>query len=88
MMNAERRLEVMKQHKRWCDRASLYSLIVIVAIFLAMNFLMDFLGASTADRPLPYILLATIILATIIWNAAARAVVEVHSLLEERTSPQ
>ena len=81
----ERRLELIKLHKKWCDRYVIYSLIVILIIFIAISVIMDQLNASDAMRPLVYILVATMILATIIWNAVALAVVEIQAVIEGRT---
>ena len=59
----------------------LYSLGVILAIFIATTVVMDQLHASENARGGAYIIIATMILATIIWNAVSRAVVEIHALL-------
>jgi hypothetical protein len=81
-MRTQRQLELLKLHKKWCDRYVLYSLGVIFAIFLAISVVMDQLKASESERPGLYVVIATMMLATIIWNAAAQVVVRIHALIE------
>lgn len=79
-----RRIEIIRQHKRWCDRYVLFSLGVILAVFIGALVVMDQLRVAAAERCGIYIMLATILLTVIIWNAAGMAVAEIHTLLEGR----
>jgi hypothetical protein len=77
-----RRIAIIRQHRHWCDRYVVLSIGVILTVFVGAVVVMDQLRIATADRAGMYVMLATIVLAVIIWNAAGMAVVEIHSLLE------
>lgn len=82
-MNADQhRVELARTHRRWCNRFAVYSIGVILAEFIAAVLIMDRLRVPAAERSGVYVMLATIVLAVIIWNAAGIAVTEIHALLE------
>ena len=77
-----RRIEIIRRHKHWCDRYVVLSIGVILTIFVGGAVVMDQLHVTAADRASIDVMLATIVLAVIIWNAAGMAVAEIHALLE------
>lgn len=79
-----RRIEIIRQHKHWCDRYVVLSIGAILTIFVGGAVVMDQLRVTAADRSSIDVMLATIVLAVIIWNAAGMAVAEIHALLEGR----
>ena len=86
MRTDPRRTEIIRQHKHWCDSHLFFSIGVILAVFAGAILTLDRLRVDAADRSAVYIVLSTIVLATIIWNAAGMAVAQVHAILEGRSA--
>ncbi len=70
----QRRLELLRFHKRWADRYLLAWIVLIVSLFAGVYLLLDHLVVSVEERTGGYVLLATIILAEVIWQAAGAVV--------------
>lgn len=58
-------------YKRWADFWSSVSIVLSIALFLVIGYLMDITGASAADRIGALILLATIIITVCLWQGLA-----------------
>lgn len=84
MTKDPRRIEIFRQHKHWRDKCVVFSTGFILAVFLGAAVVMDQLRVAVAERSGIYVMLATIVMAGIVWNAAGTAVAEIHSLLESR----
>ena len=81
MDDDQRRLELLRIHKRWADRYFLAWLVIIVALFAGVHFLLDFLVVPVEARTGSYVLLANIMVAGIIWQAASAVVARTHMLI-------
>ncbi|WEX90086.1 hypothetical protein PZN02_005440 [Sinorhizobium garamanticum] len=80
-MDAETdQLRIIRLHKRWADRYTLLSQALILILFAAIYFLFDRAGLGAAERVGAFVLLGTIILATIIWQALGLAIARLHML--------
>lgn len=77
----QRRLEILHFHKRWADRYFLAWLVLIVSLFTGVHFLLDYLAVPLEARTGGYVLLANIMLAGIIWQAAGMVVARIHMLI-------
>ena len=77
----QRRLELLRFHKRWADRYLLVWIVFIVSLFAGVYILLDYLAVPVEERTGAYVLLATIILAGIIWQAAGAVVARTHMLV-------
>jgi hypothetical protein len=84
-MNADpRRIQIIRQHKRWCDKYLMFSIVAILGIFASAVLVLDYLQVPATARSGVYFLLSSIILAGVIWNATGLAVIEIHTLLDAR----
>jgi hypothetical protein len=80
-MNGEsQKIRIIRLHKKWADFYTLLSQILIIALFVAVYFLSEQTGVGAAERSGAFVLLATIILATIIWQALGLAIARLHML--------
>lgn len=59
------------KHKRWADFWSALSIVLSMGLFFVIAYVLDEAGASADDRVGAYVLLATIILSVIVWQAVA-----------------
>ena len=73
-------VRIIRIYKRWADVYTLLSQILILALFAAVYFLFDQAGLGAAERAGAFVLLATIILATIVWQALGLAIARLHML--------
>lgn len=82
-MNGDQvRLEVIRQHKRWADRYLVIWIVLIIFLFGGVHVLLESAALPLEARTGPYILLAAIVLAGAIWQAAGLAVARIHMLLQ------
>jgi protein-S-isoprenylcysteine O-methyltransferase Ste14 len=59
------------KHKRWADFWSAVSIVLSIGLFTFVSYIMDETNASADARIGAYVLLATIILAVVVWQAVA-----------------
>lgn len=91
-MNGESKtIHIIRIHKKWADFYTLVSQFLIIVIFTAAYYPLDQAGLGAAERAGAFVLLATVILATIIWQALGLAIARLHMLrggidLERRTA--
>lgn len=62
------------KHKRWADFWSALSIVLSIGLFAVVSYVLDEASASADDRIGAYVLLATVILAVIVWQATALGV--------------
>ena len=80
-MNTEsEKIRVIRLHKKWADSYTLLSQIVIMALFVAVYFLSEQTETGAAERTGAFVLLATIVLAAVIWQALGLAIARLHML--------
>ena len=75
---------ILISYKRWADFWSAVSIVLSIALFLVIGYLMDSTGASTADRIGGMILLATIIITVCLWQGLAFGLARLETALKTR----
>lgn len=71
MDNDEINRSIIVNHKRWADFWSSVSIVLCIGPFIAVGYVMDMTQAGQTDRLAAYVLLATIIIVVIVWQALA-----------------
>jgi hypothetical protein len=82
MEQYEMQRSTILKHKRWADFWSALSIVLTIGLFIAIGYVLDETGASADDRIGAYVLLGTIILAVIIWQATALGVARLELALK------
>jgi hypothetical protein len=75
-------VRIIRLHKKWADGYTLLSQFVILVLFAGVYFLAERSGVGAADRAGAFVLLATMVLATAIWQSVGLGVARVHMLLD------
>lgn len=74
-------VEILKRHKAWADRYLLIWELIIFLLFVGAYVLMDLSDFDAATDTDAFILLATMVLAAVIWQGIGLGVARVHMLL-------
>jgi hypothetical protein len=74
-------ITALKIHKRWADRYSLVSIILVVLLLSGASLLADMTAADAATRTGMMIVTASVIIVVCIWQAAGMIAARVHQLL-------
>jgi uncharacterized membrane protein YhaH (DUF805 family) len=81
MGNEQMQRSIIVKHKRWADFWSSVAIVVTIGLFIAVGAVMNEAGASLEDRIGAGVLLGTIIIVTVIWQAAGLAVARLEIAL-------
>lgn len=71
MSSPDTQRSILIGYKRWADFWSSVSIVLSIALFLVIGYLMDSTGAPATDRIGALILLATIIITVCLWQGLA-----------------
>lgn len=77
----ERERSIIVKHKRWADVWSIVSIILSIGLFMVASYAMDIANADIRERVAAYILLATIIVVVVVWQALAFALARLEIAL-------
>ena len=75
------RISIIRLHKKWADGYTLVSQLLILLLFAGVFLLFEQLGLGAPARTEAFVLLAAIVLATIIWQAAGLGIARVHMIM-------
>jgi protein-S-isoprenylcysteine O-methyltransferase Ste14 len=75
-------VRIIRLHKKWADGYTLLSQLLILLLFAGVYFPAEQSSVGAAERTGAFVLLATIVLATAIWQAVDLGVARVHMLLD------
>jgi hypothetical protein len=75
-------VRISRLHKKWADGYTLLSQLLILLLFTGVYFLAEQSNVGAAERTGAFVLLATMVLATAIWQAVGFGIARVHMLLE------
>jgi hypothetical protein len=84
MTDHEKQRSIMASYKRWADAWSSVSIVLSIGLFIAAGYVMDETGSNVPDRLGAYILLATIIIVVVVWQALAFGLARLQIALTER----
>ena len=84
-MDQDRTRAVLAAHKKWADAWSLVSFIVVMGVFAMVYFLFEQTNEPAANRIQAFILLATIVIVIVLWQAAGAVVARLELLLSARS---
>jgi hypothetical protein len=74
----------LKNHKRWADKFSIVSIVLVVGLSYIMAYLADLTKADEAGRISMYITTASVVIVVCIWQAAAFIVASIEFALQQR----
>jgi hypothetical protein len=81
-MNAEAKdYHILRLHKTWADRYTLFWQVFILILFSGIYVLLDQTDIDPAERASAFVLLASMVLAAAVWQAVGLGVARVHMLL-------
>ena len=84
-MTQDRTRAVLAAHKKWADAWSLVSFALVMAVFGMVYFLFERTNEPAANRIQAFILLATVVIVIVLWQAAGAVVARLELLLEGRS---
>ena len=84
MANDDETRSILAGHKRWADGLCLIWIIISIGVFVGGHFLMEELAADPLDRVQAFILLSTIILASIVCQVAGLIVARLEIISRAR----
>lgn len=82
MNSMDTQRSILIGYKRWADFWSSVSILLSIALFLVVGYLMDVTGADAADRIGALILLATIIVTVCLWQGLGFGLARLESSLK------
>jgi hypothetical protein len=77
-------IATLKTHKRWADRFSIASVVLVIGLSYLAAYLADLTKADEADRIGMYITMASVVFVVCIWQAAAFIVASIEFALKQR----
>ncbi len=80
---APERLAILKLHKNWADRITLFRKMFVLLLFGGIYVLLDQTGIAAPDRTGPLLILAVMILIAAIWQAIGLGVTRIHMVLRD-----
>jgi hypothetical protein len=80
----ERFLTVLKIHKAWADRFSIFSIVLVVGLMVTAAALAEMAKADAATQTGMMIIMGTIVIVVCIWQAAGMVAARIHELILEQ----
>jgi hypothetical protein len=74
----------LKNHKRWADKFSIASIVLVVCLSYFVAYLADLTKADEAGRISMYITMASVVIVVCIWQAAAFIVASIEFAFQQR----
>ena len=84
MNDTDMRRSILINYKRWADFWSSISIVLSIALFLIVGYLMDTTGADATERTDGFILLATIIITVCLWQGLGFGLARLETALKSR----
>lgn len=82
-MNGEsEKIRIIRLHKKWADFYTLITQVLIILLFAGVYFLAEQTGVGPAGRSGAFVLLGTMILGTVIWQAVGFGLARVHMIID------
>jgi hypothetical protein len=77
-------IEILKQHKRWANLASVVAIVLIIGLLSVTAYLADAAKADDATRIGMYIAMVGVVIVVCIWQAAAFVAASIENALRRR----
>ena len=77
-------ITTLKNHKRWANRFSIASIVLVIGLSYLAAYLADLTKADEADRIGMYITMTSVVIVVCIWQAAAFIVASIEFALKQR----
>lgn len=85
------RVRILRLHKTWANGLTVLWQLIVLPLFGAIYFLFEQAGMSSAERDGALILLATMVLVAVVWQAVGLGVARIDMLMRgidlERSGP-
>ena len=75
------RVRILKMHKGWADKFTLFWQGFILLLFGGIYFFLDQLGVDAADRTNALMLLSTMVLTAAVWQAVGLAIARIDMVI-------
>jgi hypothetical protein len=83
----ERFITVLKIHKAWADRFSIFSIVLAVGLMVAAAVLAEMAEADAPTRTGMMIVMGTIVIVVCVWQAAGMVAARIHELILDQHDP-
>lgn len=80
---APERLAILKLHKSWADRTTLFWQMFVLLLFGGIYILLDQAGIAALDRTGTLLILAVMVLIAAIWQAIGLGIARIHMVLRD-----
>jgi hypothetical protein len=74
----DRFITILKIHKAWADRFSIFSIILVIGLMVMAAALGEMAQADAATRTDMMIVMGTVVIVVCIWQAAGMAAAHIH----------
>jgi hypothetical protein len=84
MLTEAQRVAVMREHLSWCYRFAMFWFVLALVVFGAAYLLADAAQLSDSNRTLMFVMLATIIVTSAVWQAIGLALARLENFILPR----
>ena len=81
-MNREtEKIRIIRLHKNWADFYTIITQVLILSLFAGVYFFVEQAGVDATERNGAFVLLGTIILGSVIWQAVGFGLARIHMII-------